>query len=1014
MSFLTLSVFAQNQLLELQTNKGRIYKNYLKTSYELSNYDDWLSRDDIYFKGVKYPFGGLLDQCHCQIDINGDGLEDIFYNDLNDISDINRFLATSINKSPSVFMNTGTKMEKIDWTGPSIIDPMASEILVGDFNNDSLPDLFSIVAYDTPNGIEGDYQISNLLLNSKDGFKTVIEFPHQAGYHHTGCSGDIDNDGDLDVIMFNFGYWENFITSKILWNDGNANFTFSEAGFSRIAPVHRSQLFDVNKDGFLDLVISQPLAKYHVDIMWGNGKDFDLSNSSSFETIDYPVGSVIDIDFTDVDNNGMAEIILSGHATSYVSPIDSTHTNVYYIQLFQSDDNGKTFTNKTKQYFDVTSFPRFANMSVKDLDKNGKTDIYSGDRKDSIRWEWNETKFIYKYPKTLNPPIISDYEFKNNFNINIIWKGLNPSELYEDSQIVKWAIYWSDKQWTDTSLVSKIYVSAKDALFDEGLNQFVIEATSKEMYIRVAAIDVFGVVSGLSNLLNVTIPKPIITSATVCEQNNLTIVGTDFFGITGINIGDYPVDYKILSGNIILAELSEGQSGSISLISITDTLTYSDIKTISSPSQALSINGNNSPYYNTIETYNVPEIDGVTFEWTFPQGWELISGSNTNIVQVKIGTTDGTIKVSPSAICGSLEQVSLPVAVYTYVPDDNFQKALREIGIDIGNEVDAVLTSSVMNVSDLNVESKVIRDLTGIQDFESLKRLDCSNNQLEVLDLSKNIQLEELSCSGNKLNSLDISKNDSLKALFCDGNKLTELNVTQNKVLYSLGCGVNPLTSLNVSQNKELVLLSIYSSTISSIDLSQNSHLFLFHCGFNQLTNLDISKNLELRELACDANQITKLDLSKNTKLTHVICNGNKLTSLNLKNGNNSTLTEMYADGNPDLTCINVDNPSLSETYTDWHKDITANYSNNCVSTGIELLELNKSIVVKPNPSGGIFSIEGLPANQKNNISVHTIDGKLIRSKISNSANEIIDLSNNDAGIYMLQINGQDFKISKK
>jgi hypothetical protein len=35
-------------------------------------------------------------------------------------------------------------------------------------------------------------------------------------------------------------------------------------------------------------------------------------------------------------------------------------------------------------------------MIVQDIDKNGMVDIFSAEKKDNIRWEWNGSKFIRK------------------------------------------------------------------------------------------------------------------------------------------------------------------------------------------------------------------------------------------------------------------------------------------------------------------------------------------------------------------------------------------------------------------------------------------------------------------------------------------------------------------------------------------------------------------------------------------------------------------------------------------
>ena len=68
-----------------------------------------------------------------------------------------------------------------------------------------------------------------------------------------------------------------------------------------------------------------------------------------------------------------------------------------------------------------------------------------------------------------------------------------------------------------------------------------------------------------------------------------------------------------------------------------------------------------------------------------------------------------------------------------------------------------------------------------------LTELDCFNNQLTSLDVSKNTALEILYCSDNKLISLDVSKNTALIVLDCSSNNLTSLDLSQNTALTSLG-----------------------------------------------------------------------------------------------------------------------------------------------------------------------------------------------------------------------------------
>ena len=103
---------------------------------------------------------------------------------------------------------------------------------------------------------------------------------------------------------------------------------------------------------------------------------------------------------------------------------------------------------------------------------------------------------------------------------------------------------------------------------------------------------------------------------------------------------------------------------------------------------------------------------------------------------------------------------------YTYVPDDNFEQALIDLGYDDVLD-DYVLTATISGVTDLDVGSKEIADLTGIEAFTALTSLICVFNDLTSLDVGNNTALTNLSCNHNQLTSLDVSANTALTRLSC-------------------------------------------------------------------------------------------------------------------------------------------------------------------------------------------------------------------------------------------------------
>ena len=220
----------------------------------------------------------------------------------------------------------------------------------------------------------------------------------------------------------------------------------------------------------------------------------------------------------------------------------------------------------------------------------------------------------------------------------------------------------------------------------------------------------------------------------------------------------------------------------------------------------------------------------------------------------------------------------------TYVPDNNFEQHLINLGFDNILD-DSVLTSNISNIGGINLSNKSISDLAGIEDFTSLIELYCGDNQLTSLDVSNNTALINLDCEYNQLTSLDLSTNTALTTLHCNTNQLT------------------------------------------SLDLSNNLALAGLRCDDNQLTSLYVSVTTALTYLNCESNYIECLDISTNTALTDLNCSNNLLEQLTTKNGNWINNLSVNALNN-NLTCVEVDN--IGTATNDWSFDSFATLTTNC------------------------------------------------------------------------------------
>lgn len=154
----------------------------------------------------------------------------------------------------------------------------------------------------------------------------------------------------------------------------------------------------------------------------------------------------------------------------------------------------------------------------------------------------------------------------------------------------------------------------------------------------------------------------------------------------------------------------------------------------------------------------------------------------------------------------------------TAIPDVNFEQALIDLGIDSDGIVNGqVLTSDIENLVQLNVSSKNISDLTGIEGFTSLVILDVSFNSLVTMNLSDNFNLEVLDCSENVLENINLSNNTLLKELFSGnpgqtiGNQMTSLDLSNNINLEVLHAeNLYTLSSLNLKNGNNSILTEVF------------------------------------------------------------------------------------------------------------------------------------------------------------------------------------------------------------
>ncbi len=247
-------------------------------------------------------------------------------------------------------------------------------------------------------------------------------------------------------------------------------------------------------------------------------------------------------------------------------------------------------------------------------------------------------------------------------------------------------------------------------------------------------------------------------------------------------------------------------------------------------------------------------------------------------------------------------------------PDENFREWLTNSENINGYGVDGILTpAEIADIKEIDVSQKNIADLTGINYFVVLTKLNCLRNQLTALDVSELTNLTWLCCNNNQLSALDVSGLENLMELYCLSSKLSSLDVSGLTNLTLLNCRDNMLTTLDVSGLTNLKSLDCDGNQFSSLDVSGLTNLTYLSCSNNNFTSLDVSGLSNLTELSCNNNNLISLDVSGLTNLTYLNCSNNQFSSLNVSevtnltylNCSNNLLTTLDVSGLANLTQLN-------------------------------------------------------------------------------------------------------------
>lgn len=348
------------------------YKNTQSFDTIFPLMDNFRSQYWLKIFGFQIDLGGYI-----YTDLNKDNKKDLFvyYHKspwpTNEIG-MNLFVEYEINKSN---FNTERGLTQI------------RKLALSDLNNDGSDEIVCFSSGYDKEPFPGD---SIQIFYPKD--KTYKYLSEDIGYFHTGVTGDINNDGLIDILAFS-GYSNNIKTHGICYlNKGNGQFELKKDIFKSIRVgfdnFYTMELFDMNNDGWLDVLLG---GSDTFTILYNNKGIFD-------NRVDLKLGSNetnLDIGFLDLNSDGKMDLILNSTSMNY---------NGYKLYAFIQIDNSN-FSDKTNEYFN--EYEENSNRTwIKwlrffDHDKDGDVDIvgdglYGSLLNKKIWWENTSNKFTKK------------------------------------------------------------------------------------------------------------------------------------------------------------------------------------------------------------------------------------------------------------------------------------------------------------------------------------------------------------------------------------------------------------------------------------------------------------------------------------------------------------------------------------------------------------------------------------------------------------------------------------------
>jgi hypothetical protein len=279
------------------------------------------------------------------VDLDGDGLLDII------VCDVRGNFISWIRQYPM-----GTFTETI--LAADIIAPAHVQVI--DFDNDGDLDLVvGVLGMLFPN----NDKIGSVVILENDGnfnFKKHVVIEKIARVSDVRA-GDLDNDGDMDLVVAQFGYDD----GETRWLENLGNWKFQSHMLQFLSGPINVEIIDIDSDGDLDFIslVSQEWEEIYCFVNDGKGKfQPRLLFGSSNE--DYGSSGIA---LFDLDQDGDMDILYTnGDAFDYIPPQGRPWHGVQWLE-----NKG----NLEFEFHRIGSFTGATNVRAADFDNDGDIDL---------------------------------------------------------------------------------------------------------------------------------------------------------------------------------------------------------------------------------------------------------------------------------------------------------------------------------------------------------------------------------------------------------------------------------------------------------------------------------------------------------------------------------------------------------------------------------------------------------------------------------------------------------------